>query len=91
MTKNEINCNQKQSSKQYLKFTRSRKFILTIGLIVLSTVILLLNINRINIFTQLFKQWLSFLLLVFSIYTGGNVGSKVISKITGNNNNRQEK
>lgn len=91
MTKNEINCNQKQSSKQYLKFTRSRKFILTIGLIVLSTVILLLNINRINIFTQLFKQWLSFLLLVFAIYTGGNVGSKVISKITGNNNNRQEK
>lgn len=90
MTKNEINCNQKQSSKQYLKFT-SRKFILTIGLIVLSTVILLLNINRINIFTQLFKQWLSFLLLVFAIYTGGNVGNKVISKITGNNNNRQEK
>jgi len=51
----------------------SRKFIMTVGLVVLSYVLVLVN-------KMTAKEWIEFSMVIAGIYTFGNVGSKFAAK-----------
>jgi len=50
-----------------------RKFILSVGLIVLSYILVLVG-------KMTTKEWLDFAMMIAGIYTAGNVGSKLANK-----------
>lgn len=57
----------------------SRKLLLAVFLIVLSFIVILCKLHiPLQDFVSLFRQWCWFMLGIFTIYTGGNVGSKIV-------------
>jgi hypothetical protein len=56
----------------------SRKFILLVLLIFITFIIITLKINS-STFDSIFKDWCLFLVSIYAIYNGGNVGSKYVN------------
>lgn len=69
----------RQKSKDLNTF-HSRKFILALILISVSIIVILFKLND-SQFVFIFKDWCIFLVTVYAIYNGGNVGAKYVDKI----------